>query len=248
MKSAGKTLRSSTTDHAEVFLVFFLAVIVTVSVAGFRGTKTTHRPIEIFPDMDRQPKYVPQHTSEFFADGRAERPPVPGTVPMGYAVPGSYYASGASNNRAVAGVSGFSSLTSYYETGKIGEVWGDGIPFASITPAVMERGRQRFEINCAICHGADAAGDGVIKSYGLATIATLQDDRIRAMPDGEIFNTITHGKNTMNAYGPVVAVEDRWCIIAYLRALQRSQVARLSDVPEAMRAELDKPAAAGKAQ
>src|SRR5438132_787404 len=110
------------------FVVFFLAVLVTVSVAGFRGTKTTNPPIEIFPDMDRQPKYVPQHPSEFFADKRAERPPVPGTVPMGYALKGSNYAVGASNNRAVGGTSGFTATSGYYQTGKIGDVWGDGIP------------------------------------------------------------------------------------------------------------------------
>ena len=92
-----------------------------------------------------------------------------------------------------------------------------------VTPQLMERGEQRFNINCAICHGATAAGNGITKQYGLTTVVTLQDERIRNMADGEIFNTITHGKNTMLAYGPNVTVNDRWAIIAYLRALQRSQ-------------------------
>ena len=77
----------------------------------------------------------------------------------------------------------------------------------------MERGQQRFNINCAMCHGATAAGNGITKQYGLATVVTLQDERIRKMADGEIFNTITNGKNTMMAYGPNVAVADRWAII-----------------------------------
>jgi len=85
-------------------------------------------------------------------------------------------------------------------------------------------------------------GTGITKQYGLATVVTLQDDRVRKMSDGEIFNTITNGKNTMMAYGPNIIVPDRWAIIAYLRALQRSQNATIADVPEERRAELDKPA------
>ncbi len=133
----------------------------------------------------------------------------------------------------------FSSNPDYYDTGKMGENWGTGLPVA-VTPELMERGRERFMINCAVCHGANGAGNGIAKQYGLATIVTLQDQRIRNMSDGEIFNTITHGKGTMLAYGGNVLVHDRWAIIAYLRALQRSQNATLGDVPEEKRAELEK--------
>ena len=91
-----------------------------------------------------------------------------------------------------------------------------------------------------MCHGATATGNGITKSYGLATVVTLQDDRIRKMSDGEIFNTITNGKNTMMPYGPNIPVQDRWAIIAYLRALQRSQGATVADVPPDRRADLDK--------
>src|SRR5438093_9623212 len=87
-----------------------------------------------------------------------------------------------------------------------------------------------------MCHGAAAAGNGITKQYGLATVVTLQDERIRKMSDGEIFNTITNGKNTMMAYGPNIIVPDRWAIIAYLRALQRSQNAAIADVPPEHRA------------
>jgi mono/diheme cytochrome c family protein len=82
-----------------------------------------------------------------------------------------------------------------------------------------------------MCHGATATGNGITKQYGLATVVTLQDDRIRKMADGEIFNTITNGKNTMMAYGSNLTVRDRWAIISYLRALQRSQIATQADVP-----------------
>ena len=123
----------------------------------------------------------------------------------------------------------------------MGDHWGTGIP-VPVTPELMERGQQRFNITCAMCHGATAAGNGITKQYGLATVVTLQDERIRKMSDGEIFNTITNGKNTMMAYGPNIIVPDRWAIIAYLRALQRSQNATVADVPEDRRAELEKPA------
>jgi mono/diheme cytochrome c family protein len=135
----------------------------------------------------------------------------------------------------------FSAGTDYLNTGKMGDQWGTGIPLA-VTRELIERGQQRFNITCAMCHGASAAGNGITKQYGLATVVSLQDDRLRKMSDGEIFNTITNGKNTMMPYGPNIVVSDRWAIIAYLRALQRSQHATTADVPEDQRAEMDKPA------
>src|SRR5947209_19772013 len=134
---------------------------------------------------------------------------------------------------------GFSVGTDYANTGKMGNNWGTGIP-VPVTPELIQRGQQRFNITCAMCHGATATGNGITKSYGLATVVTLQDDRIRKMADGEIFNTITNGKNTMLAYGPTVMVADRWAIIAYLRALQRSQNAAIVDVPQEHQAEMEK--------
>src|SRR5438067_1242272 len=89
------------------FLIFILGTITVVSLLGFRGAKTPKTPIEIFPDMDRQPRFDPQHHSDFFADGRAQRPPVPGTVPMGYTLPGSYYTTGGNNNQLAQQPGGF---------------------------------------------------------------------------------------------------------------------------------------------
>ena len=133
----------------------------------------------------------------------------------------------------------FSEGTDYYNTGKMGNRWGTGLPM-EVTPELMHRGRERFNITCAMCHGATAAGNGIAKQHGLATVVTLQDDRIRGMADGEIFNTITNGKNTMMAYGSIITVSDRWAVIAYLRALQRSQNATIADVPDNQRAALEK--------
>ena len=81
-------------------------------------------------------------------------------------------------------------------------------------------------------------GNGVATQYGVAAVANLQDDRIRAMPDGQLFSTITNGKNTMGAYGPQIALDDRWAIVAYIRALQKSQGVKLAELPEAKQKEL----------
>jgi cytochrome c1 len=218
-------------------LISLLITIAAVAVLGFRGDKRTNEPWEIFPDMVRQMKVRAQAPLDFFADGRGPRMPINGTVPIGYEMPKAQPPSGAVDTMP----HGFSVGTDYIDTGKMGNNWGTGIPIP-VTPQLLQRGRDRFSITCAMCHGATATGNGITKSYGLATVVTLQDDRIRKMSDGEIFNTITNGKNTMMAYGPNLMVQDRWAIIAYLRALQRSQNATVADVPTEHRADLDKPA------
>ena len=225
------------------FLIFFLVSVAVVSVLGFRGTRTTNPPIMIFPDMDYQPRVRPQGQLGFFADNRGMRPPVPGTVPMGYEMPvkqsaGNVGVPALPTSTAHADLA-FSAGTDYINTGKMGATWGTGIPIP-VSAEFMRRGQERFNINCAVCHGPTGAGDGIVKQYGMATIVPLLDQRIRDMSDGEIFHTITHGKNTMFGYGHNVTVNDRWAIIAYLRALQRSQNATPADVPPEARVELEK--------
>src|SRR5216684_2072180 len=214
-------------------LISLLLTIAAVAVLGFRGEKGTNEPWEIFPDMVRQMKVRAQSPLNFFADGRGPRMPVNGTVPIGYEMPK------AQPTGADSMPHGFSVGTDYIDTGKMGNNWGTGIP-VPVTPQLLQRGRERFNITCKMCHGATAVGNGIAKQHGLATVVTLQDDRIRKMADGEIFNTITNGKNTMMAYGPNIMVADRWAIIAYLRALQRSQSAAIADVPQEHQAEMEK--------
>jgi mono/diheme cytochrome c family protein len=223
------------------FLIFLLFGIAIVAVFGFRGQKSTGPPLEVFPDMVRQMKVRAQAPLGFFADGRGPRLPVAGTMPIGYEMPkqessptGALPGDLLSHQRL-----GFGVGTDYYDTGKMGDRWGTGIP-VEVTRELMERGQQRFNITCAMCHGATAVGNGITKQHGLATVVTLQDERIRKMADGEIFNTITNGKNTMMAYGPNIMVADRWAIIAYLRALQRSENATINDVPPEHQGELEK--------
>jgi mono/diheme cytochrome c family protein len=235
-------------------VIFLLCTIAIIAVFGFRGQTSTGPPLELFPDMVRQMKVRAQAPLNLFADGRGPRLPVTGTVPIGYEMPKSASRTDSSGGEPETAETSeptigpwshprasFSAGTDYYNTGKMGDRWGTGIPL-EVTSELMERGRQRFDITCAMCHGAAADGNGITKQYGLATVVTLQDDRIRKMSDGEIFNTITHGKNTMMAYGSNIIVADRWAIIAYLRALQRNQQAGIADVPENHRAELEKPA------
>ena len=224
------------------FLIFLLLGVALVAIFGFRGQKSTGSPLEIFPDMVRQPKVRAQAPLAFFADNRGARVPVPGTVPIGYEMPKPETIATPAAVLPMPDVHerlGFSEGTDYYDTGKMGDRWGTGMP-VEVNTQLMERGRQRFNITCAMCHGATAAGDGITKQYGLTTVVSLQDERIRKMADGEIFNTITNGKNTMMAYGANIMVADRWAIICYLRALQRSQNTTAADVPPEHRADLEK--------
>jgi mono/diheme cytochrome c family protein len=226
------------------FLIFLLVGVALVAFLGFRGQRSTASPIELFPDMVRQPKVRAQAPLGFFADNRGSRVPVAGTVPIGYDMPQQKAQASPGTAPLPTGPEmqrpmGFSAGTDYLNTGKMAANWGTGIPLP-VTRELMLRGEQRFNINCAVCHGAAAAGNGITKQFGLTTVVTLQDERIRNMADGEIFNTITHGKNTMMSYGPNVTVNDRWAIIAYLRALQRSQNGTAADVPPEARTELEK--------
>ncbi len=218
------------------FALFLLGVCAVLALAGFRGSNSALPPIEIFPDMDHQPKFQPQHATTFFSDGRAARKPVDGTIPLGYTLPGRYLQAGAKS--AKFDTIGFANLNDYLHTGRVGEFYGDGFP-VEVNQALLDRGQERFTINCSPCHGLTAEGNGVVKQIAnWATVANLQDDRILQQPDGQIFNTITHGKNTMGAYGPMIAVEDRWAIVAYLRALQKSQHTPLASLPPEKQQEL----------
>ncbi len=218
------------------FASFILITVAVIALAGFRGQKSNLPPIEIFSDMDHQPKYQAQHPSSFFADGSAARKPVVGTVPMGYTLAGRYLQTGAKNGTLAS--EGFSNQPDYLNTGKFGDVYGDGFPL-EVTEKLIARGEERYNINCAVCHGRTGVGNGIVQQIGnWATVANLQDERIRVMPDGQLFNTITNGKNTMGAYGPQIAVEDRWAIVSYLRTLQRSQNAKVADLSEAQQKQL----------
>ena len=107
-----------------------------------------------------------------------------------------------------------------------------------ISDMVMARGRERYAISCLPCHSPIADGNGVTKKFGMAIVANLHDKRIVQMPDGELFNVITFGRNNMGQYGDKITPEDRWAIIHYVRALQLARLGTPEDLQPAQRANL----------
>ncbi|XOV73310.1 MAG: c-type cytochrome [Verrucomicrobiota bacterium] len=196
--------------------LYILAIVAFIGIAGFRGEITRKPPIEVFPDMDRQMKLRPQEPNRFFGNQRSSQPYVEGTIARGMP-----YQDIPVNTGRISG------STNWVEVSPI-----------EITEAVMSRGRERYNISCAPCHGAAGDGKGITTKYGMVAVANFHDARLVEMADGEIFNTITHGKNLMGSYGANIKIEDRWAIIAYLRALQRSRLSKMDDVPEPQQAAL----------
>ncbi|WP_395749507.1 c-type cytochrome [Prosthecobacter sp.] len=210
------------------FLSYIFVGAIIVSAFGFRGSKSELPPLEILPDMDQQAKVKYQASSEFFADGRGARLPVKGTLPMGFEIPSKPAVDGAKPSRV-----GFSSGLGYYDTGKMGDYYGDGLPKEItgdkelFTVDFIKRGEQRYNINCAICHGISGNGKGVTSKYGILTAFNFQQagnlDPANAAAyraDGAIFDVITNGKGLMGSYGGNITVQDRWAIVAYIRTLQ----------------------------
>jgi mono/diheme cytochrome c family protein len=192
---------------------FALATLLLVLTAGcFRGTPSDKPPIHVIGDMDSQPKYKAQEENRFFADKAAMREPVPGTVPFGGLRADSAYYFG------IDGKGGFVAENQ-----------------AEVTPQLLERGRERFNIYCSPCHSRVGDGRGIIVNRGYTPPPSFHTDRARNFPDGQIFEIIAHGVRTMPAYGDQIKAADRWAIIAYMRALQRSQNATLDDIPPEMR-------------
>jgi mono/diheme cytochrome c family protein len=214
------------------YLIFFLTCVTVIGLAGFRGSKSRQPPIELFPDMVRQNKARPQTPGEFFADERSSRVRPEGTVDHNppYVINGKLvqvngkpvfpYEDAPINTGRITGT------TNFIETSPV-----------EITRQLLDRGQERFGIYCMPCHGPAGDGKGITGKYGMISMANFHDKRLVEMGDGEIFSTLTGGKNLMPAYGAIIPVEDRWAIISYIRVLQRSQLATVEDVPEAKRGE-----------
>jgi mono/diheme cytochrome c family protein len=188
-------------------------------LAGCAGMQSKNPPLELFWDMNRQPKYKPQAASEFFPDGRASRRPVAGTVAQGQLNDDDAFYTGIVNNMYV---------------GK------NPLP---IDQATLTQGRRKFETYCAPCHSRTGSEVGIVGRRVLATgqawlPTMLQDDRVKGMTDGEIFTIITNGRRSMHGYKYQIAERDRWAIIAYVRALHRSTMGTVQDVPAELRSEL----------
>ncbi len=209
------------------FIGFILAVIAAAVIAGPRGAKFEKPPLELFPDMDRQSKVKYQKPSEFFADGRAARMPVEGTVPMGYLKTWQ-----ASEDHILNDIQ-FSRGQDYVSTGLMGDNWGDGMPEEfELDLAFMQHGREKYEVYCTPCHGATGAGNGIATNYGVGGVANLQQATFVEQPDGQLYTTITHGKGLMFGYGGNLTLKDRWSIVAYIRVLQKAASGSLDELKE----------------
>jgi mono/diheme cytochrome c family protein len=174
--------------------------------------------------MHDQPKYVPMRESTFFGDGRSARTIVTGTVARGQLRDDPLLYTGKMNAGA-AGGGGGNDATMF--------------PFA-IDETVMARGRGRYDVYCAPCHGRTGAGDGMIVRRGYRRPPTFHQDRLRDSPPGHFFDVITNGFGAMPDYAAQVRAEDRWAIIAYVKALQLAQHATVAEVPPDRRGELDR--------
>ena len=209
-------------------LIFAVAVVLVMTIAGKRGDMTRRSPIEVFPDMDRQLKLRPMQPNAFFANGVSSQPHPLGTIARSTPIqtaagPVMPYEDAPVITGLVKGTTNFVELNPL-----------------TLNSALLARGQQRFAINCSPCHGQLGDGNGVTKKYGMAVVANLHDKRIVTMGDGELFYVISNGRNLMQSYASQVDVQDRWAIVAYVRALQLARLGNIDDVPEPQRANLAK--------
>ena len=208
------------------FITGFVAVVcLVISTAGFQGSFTRNTPIEVFPDMDRQARVRPQAPSLFdkvlgAGDGRGSRLPVAGSVARGAEIGGQPVNTGRKSGS---------------------EDWVEVNPLG-VNADTLERGRERYTIFCAPCHGQAGDGSGIVTQYSLIT-ADLHQHRLVQARDGYLFDVISNGFNAttnavgiaysrMPAYKSKISAEDRWAIIGYVRALQYSQLGKLNEVTD----------------
>src|SRR5215211_2079494 len=170
-------------------------------------------------DMQDQPKMKPYRGTTFFGDGLSSRQPIEGTVARGFLRSDTAYytgkKTGASPTPGTAQPGEGAQANSYPDD-------VDTFPFP-VTKEIAMRGRERYEIFCSVCHGLTGNGDGMIVRRGFRRAASFNDDRLRQAPVGHLFDAITNGWGAMPSYAAQIPVQDRWAIIAYIRALQLSQ-------------------------
>ncbi|HEX8520766.1 MAG TPA: cytochrome c [Tepidisphaeraceae bacterium] len=197
------------------FLVLIVISWLPLVVGARRRVSTSPEPkIHMIQDMDNQPKYKTQHVSPVFADGRADRPVIRGTVARGQLFEDDHYARGYSK----AGANG---QVTYFK----------GYPKqVQVNERLLKRGQMAFGIYCSHCHGLDGYGHGPVNDRAIdlgepkwVQAASLHSDVVKQRPEGHIFNTITNGIRNMPGHSGQITIEDRWAIVAYVRALELSQ-------------------------
>jgi mono/diheme cytochrome c family protein len=213
--------------------------IPPVVIARVRSTPDPNRPVHIFFDMDFQPKFKPQTENPLFADGRAQRYEVLGAVARGE-----------------------TKLDAHRYEGVVDGKWADSLPAGmEMNEALLDRGQQRYNIYCSVCHGYAGYGDGTVNKRAMELMSntegpvqgtawvqakSLHDPLVREHPVGLLYNIVTNGIRNMAGYGAQIDLEDRWAIAAYVQALQLSQNATIQDVPPELREKLPKNVAQGE--
>jgi mono/diheme cytochrome c family protein len=203
--------------------LYALAAVAALGLAGCRGMTSDAPPIHPNLNMDFQEKFEEQEANPFFADGAAMRPPVPGTVARG-------------RLRTTANAP--------FQLGRTaGGSYVGRIP-VPVTLALLQRGQERYAIFCSPCHGIAGDGKGIVmvgnggQGYGYTPAPSYHSDYLRGVEDGYVYEVITNGVRSMPSYAHEMPPADRWAIVAYVRALQRSQAASSADVPEPERQRL----------
>jgi mono/diheme cytochrome c family protein len=190
-----------------------LASTILLILAGCGRERPSEKsPLGINRGMRSQPKYKAYSENDFFADGGNMRMPVAGTMARGQLHEDGIHYTGKDKDGNFAATAP-----------------------VSITRQLLKRGQERFDIYCSPCHSRLGDGKGIMITRGYLPPPSFHDDRIRQLPDGHIFDVISHGIRNMPSYGHQVPVSDRWAIIAYMRTLQKSQEATLEDIPAELR-------------
>jgi mono/diheme cytochrome c family protein len=204
-------------------ILFALTMIPFALIARVRTTKSKQPRLHVVFNMDNQQRFKSQQANTWFADGREMRQPVEGTIARGRL-----------------------DFDTHYTQGLIGEAYAETFPDrVDVTHDLLSRGAQRYGIYCAPCHGLSGYGDGMVARRAdrlqqgtWVPPSSFHVEPASTRPVGHIFNTITNGIRTMPSYGSQIEVEDRWAIVAYVKALQRSQHASTGDVPPDKRSQL----------
>jgi mono/diheme cytochrome c family protein len=218
---------------AVLFVVVSMTWVPLAFIARARVSFSDRPRVQFVQDMANQPRLGPQQASAIFADGRAMRLPPPGTMARTDQPTDPHYTQGMASTRDAQGREVTAFATSLP-------------PSMTVDRRLLERGREMYGVSCAMCHGYAGYGDGAVnrralelKEAGWVAAPSLHERTIAEKPDGYLFSAITNGVRTMPAHGPILRIEDRWAIVTYVRALQRSQRATLDDVPAAERTRLE---------
>jgi mono/diheme cytochrome c family protein len=195
------------------------AGLVFASLTGCRGQTSGEPPVQLERNMFDTERYNPESYSTFFADHRTMRTPVEGTISREF-----YESDVESSTGLMADKTEYTMTVPQLVVGKAGGM-----------DKLVARGQERFGIYCAPCHGLTGDGKGIVvckrekasdpcESRGFPPLPSYEDPRIRQMPDGQLFATISHGVRSMPSYGAQIPATDRWAIVTYVRALELSQM------------------------